>query len=457
MADSPPHQPLSQASKRDEAPGVHWSKDAVEHIRTVHFTLIATCLALVVLASSGTPAEIGRARQEIQDIAELTKEELWDQDVIEKGAEDLLKQQANIRRNETLPVSRFAESEDFRPSSIPNHFALRCVEFVGPNWVLSGKAADKYTYFGGGQWLRFKSRRLPLPRPQTLQDFRDLWDNLNERHSVRIPTEISSTFYHFNKSGERKIETTPGQWKKVDPNCQPKDKIIFVSQLQEFPGEISHEYNYLTFEMDYVGFFPVLRYVDIAFDAQGHLIDRFPKDRHPPHGSFEYSFRALNAFTKNYQTLEIAKFDAILEAEQSRTGESFEAFGVKFPAQGTTRWGILVVLGIQLYFLIHLRELSGKLNAGDPGWDVAWIGVYESSISKIVFVVSAFVLPVCATAALGIRGLYVSDFGKLYWIIFLVGMLAGAGLAFAGWKYSLKMREQPSTTAIAAEENETGP
>lgn len=68
----------------------HWSKDHVEHIRTVHFSLIAVSLAVIVLASSGTPAEVTLARQQIQDIADVTRDRVWEEMFLEQGGQKQL-------------------------------------------------------------------------------------------------------------------------------------------------------------------------------------------------------------------------------------------------------------------------------------------------------------------------------------------------------------------------------
>src|SRR5580698_5760375 len=59
---------------RSQAPA-HWSKDFVEHPRTVHFTLIAISVALILLASSTNPYNSLIAIRELEAIIEL--QTLW--------------------------------------------------------------------------------------------------------------------------------------------------------------------------------------------------------------------------------------------------------------------------------------------------------------------------------------------------------------------------------------------
>jgi hypothetical protein len=175
----------------------------------------------------------------------------------------------------------------------------------------------------------------------------------------------------------------------------------------------------------------------IDFRAQESLIRHF-HSWVPLSGSFDHSFPELNKITRNFQTLEIDKFDPILEAEQNRNGESFEAFGVKFPAEATTRWGVLIILAVQLYFWIHLRELSQKLQPGDAGWEVAFIGMYTSLPSRIVYFISSCILPVLAVSALGIRGLAIGDYQWPFWASLTCGIAVSIALAGVIWRSAPK-------------------
>ena len=53
---------------------MHWSKDFVEHLRTVHFALIVTCVALIVIKTSGTESSYQKARDQIELVKQLIPE-----------------------------------------------------------------------------------------------------------------------------------------------------------------------------------------------------------------------------------------------------------------------------------------------------------------------------------------------------------------------------------------------
>lgn len=49
----------------------HWSKDYVEHIRTVHFALVAVCLGLIGLVQFEKPKDVTTARSQFEKIRNL--------------------------------------------------------------------------------------------------------------------------------------------------------------------------------------------------------------------------------------------------------------------------------------------------------------------------------------------------------------------------------------------------
>ena len=76
--------------------------------------------------------------------------------------------------------------------------------------------------------------------------------------------------------------------------------------------------------------------------------------------------------------------------------DRLELFGVKFPSEVVGRWGVIVLLAVQLYFLMHLQEFALCLEPGDAAWNYPWIGTYPASLAKVVFVTSATILPLAA-------------------------------------------------------------
>jgi hypothetical protein len=138
----------------------------------------------------------------------------------------------------------------------------------------------------------------------------------------------------------------------------------------------------------------------------------------------------------------------VLENKPNESADVFEFSGIKIPSEVVMRFGILLVIGVQIYFLTHLIELSKRLRASDPGWEVAWIGVYEHVLARIVYFCTIVILPAVSIAALGRRGL--TQFSPtqnwatvrvagitvdiLNWGILVTGIALELGLAFWIWR-----------------------
>jgi hypothetical protein len=149
---------------------------------------------------------------------------------------------------------------------------------------------------------------------------------------------------------------------------------------------------------------PVLVLADTGHSVIVGLLDQqyvpfFPQDvlrakfADLPQGKFSEAFADLNELTNGLQSDKIDELQDWLSIQQSQhNSESFEAFGVHFPASATVAWGTVVVLAIQIYLLLHLRELAPKLTSEDPGLDVPWVGLYRWYVSRLMMTVS-LVLP----------------------------------------------------------------
>lgn len=57
----------------DDRIAPHWSADFVEHLRTVHFALVAVCAALIGLTQFEKPKDIVTAQAQFQQIKKLVE------------------------------------------------------------------------------------------------------------------------------------------------------------------------------------------------------------------------------------------------------------------------------------------------------------------------------------------------------------------------------------------------
>jgi hypothetical protein len=130
---------------------------------------------------------------------------------------------------------------------------------------------------------------------------------------------------------------------------------------------------------------------------------------------------------------------------------------MKFPVERITLWGAVLVGSVQLYLLIYLRRLRGKLRPDDPGWDVPWVGMDADTASLAIMFCSIVLLPIFAMILLGYQSIRVKQFlSDTTWIrrIEFIGLafalLASVGLGVLSWRYRPKLepQEPPESTPL---------
>jgi len=132
--------------------------------------------------------------------------------------------------------------------------------------------------------------------------------------------------------------------------------------------------------------------------------------------------------------------------EDAAKVDVFEIWGIKIPTQHLTFCGVCVLLCIQLYLMIYLRRLSGKLGEKDAGWDVPWIGMEPSKLARLVFL-TTLALPVYAIYLLVWHGVFIhfshqSNTGSVeaswllvFKVLGITAILASAVLAYSSWRF----------------------
>jgi hypothetical protein len=432
-------QPETSPLPPAEPSGPQWSKDYVEHLRTIHFSLMAICVAALVLSLAETPSDIRKARSEVHAIAELVR--IWDPNWVESSAQqvgnkDRTKNPTMLYQTDWAEHIAHFEIEGFKGDQRAR------ADIRDPNWIVHGPVSDLAIHAGVFSLPHFcQNPDVTLTKPNTLEEFRRIWNVLNEKHSIRFPTRLADDTYSIAQFLNKLQVKDMGrvQWLPRGSEARSEMEVrvepcILSDAIRKALPDLTTDYGFVgTFDnYQHQPVLPVSRYQEIEFRAQDALREHFQQGI-PEGGSFDHSFSELDKITKDYQSLEFDKFDVILEAEQNRTGDSFEAFGVKFPAEATTRWGVVVVLAVQLYFWIHLHELAQRLQPNAPGWEVAFIGMYSSHPSRVVYSLSTHFLPVAAIIALGVKGLFIGDFQRMYWWVLGISTALSIGLAILSW------------------------
>lgn len=133
---------------------------------------------------------------------------------------------------------------------------------------------------------------------------------------------------------------------------------------------------------------------------------------------FAEMFPALATAEPRLKMIPLSSAKGVLEAigEQYNDRE-LSIFGMELRVRNVSLVGILVLLAILTYFLLHLEELGKRIGSEVA---VAWIAVYDSKLAKLVTILS-FLVPVVAAGyvALNAQGGEGSN-----WVIWILAGIA---------------------------------
>jgi len=117
--------------------------------------------------------------------------------------------------------------------------------------------------------------------------------------------------------------------------------------------------------------------------------------------SFNRAFYDLLQVADKNGVYTLPELSEVLSKSELSETPVFEAFGIRFPTDLATLGGTIVLLCVQLYFFVYLRRLYGSLSPNDPGWNVPWIGMDASGLTRMVFFVTVVIFPSLSLVVIG--------------------------------------------------------
>lgn len=451
-----------------------WPKDYVKHLRTVHFALITISVILIVLSSSPSKTSVEIAREQNSQIRELMNkvEVSW----LEDYSSDAV---AKYQRN--------ASSSDGAPFGAPPSFPTVRIDppdadtveytfqdpYKGPqnivlpftmeraNWALISADLVQHQSQHNEPWT-WPSDNFRIPpqlarKPTTLRDFRIYWDNLgvSDLH-LEIPHGLSTTAYiefnglsmitasrmTFSKTGGHaycefgmsKLDDAHHKIMTEQLGFQGTSDYYYSVGRPRHPGRLEADQDNSDRHRAETLIVPADNFtLQVEFDGQAALIAHTPQEWHWKHGKFAQVFENLADITKTYETLPPDVIDDVLASEEARYGESFQALGIKFPAENTTLWGILIIFVIQIYLLVQSREFDLKHHREAAEADVAWVALYPSALARLLTFISLCVLPAAAVVFMAVRARRFVGLNYFYDVLLAFACFSVIGLGIALW------------------------
>ena len=410
------------------------SKDFVEHLRTVHFALIAVSVGLIALMLSSKPYNPEMALIQLSQIMQLQKS--WSTDwIVDRGG------------LETAPLLETPfEQKSEQVYTLDG-------QFYG-DLTFKGQTEHSMALFEGlKDTVHCESSDIDTTSfPKTLAEFQPWWNGLATPCEVYLPQVVSGR--GTVEDWKANQMTVIGQIKTIGlhDRAAPKAASTIKLGISRTTQNGKHSFSYFGHLFDKAYRIPITQ-VQMSRIGQKEIASFFNWSE----GSFDESFFDLSRAGRVVMALEFSDVQRLLSQSGTHTTEVFEAFGMKFPAGQITLWGAIIILGIQLYFVAYLKQFSSRLKNHDSNNEVPWIGIDPSSLSRLLFFSTMVPLPSLAMFSLGMffvsrpfQRWTTSTWAELS--AWLIGLLCCIVLALVSWaNRPCKFMEQPDGQLIASE------
>jgi hypothetical protein len=397
--------------------------------------------ATVFAAIFGRTREIDMAITEVREITQAVQ--TWDDDWLRTYLEDKVKQAGAQGQSEKLLPNqiKIGDSADIFVDVCADDWALsKPGPLVGFMWAQRKPEplVDFKPYQVGPDDALKLARRFT-----NLGFFKEYWSGLYETTQAWVPESLAEKalvqsadgekwevvdwsnnekqgrfggvleIRHLNCGNPSTIKVIEDSFAKKDPlhfsQCAYEGSISEAIGTRRPPPHVSGFCRKIQLpsnvKLDLIGhvILPVSDFRRIPIRPQQNLREHLASKNLKvswPFGSFEYTFPELNRLTADYQDLSLDKIQAILRTQKLTSVESIEVIGIKLAVEAVRSGGALLILGVQLYFLLHLREFVRRISPESEAREAAWIGLYPGTLAVAAFWFSAFILPSIAVLVL---------------------------------------------------------
>lgn len=386
-------------------------KEILEHLRTIHFAMMATCFGLVVVVASRLPVDIDETLDEFRTVEQAVEGIRGSpgtlNDLVAMRAQDALRASPRTSSKTWLvlpddpgpagaPPTRFASVTAALPklgNTLLNPIARLSVDDTHSPKLLVAPfqmAVKRPSVYPAAR------EDLQLPIPNSWNDVERLIVALKDGLTAHVARGLSRTFRLDGEEvsdpwieGESK-GGIPLDW-ACDLDLRPRETVWVYEGNCVRQAVANAPVKRLMFRADVLAV--ELTGTSLLTRVLGHDID--PNTEPFPH---------LKAFVGGDGEEDLKTLGRRIEATKSPSPDGYEIVGVKIPFRQVSVVGTLVVLLLQAYFLVHLQQAT-KEKQQTKGESVAWIGIYQTTLARLLFVGSAILLPPLA-AMLSAQGFW---------------------------------------------------
>ncbi len=357
---------------------VQWSRDYVEHLRTVHFALITVCVVMLLLLFSAKYDGKKAASQMAQVLTYLSS---WPQGMPPDAENHILKSSVHDAAFQQSFIAQSDSHDDVTFHVTDSTFVC----FPDPE---------------GGHYSPLSDAR-----PTNGTEVAVLWDALAEPLRVDSILRIDPTGVQSEQGAvqEQRIRIKGGTLNHSSPGVVElilKGSGCSLDQIGHLDligalGRRTFQFTITTVDSGALtqvnrGQHFRIRTLDSGKRLRAYLKKQTTFQDHPFFFYFPDLARAMvGRSEESLDTLSRQIFD-----EASKETESFEILGIRFPAGTLIVLGPLIPVVLQIYLFVYLQDIRCNIRADDPGWDVPWIGTNRTFLGKGLFFFTTVILPI---------------------------------------------------------------
>jgi hypothetical protein len=364
-------------------------KDLVDHIRTVHFTLLAVSLILLAALQIPRKRPLEKAADDAEAIYLISQQSLAVSDAVKNQLNDIL-------TRFPYPVRTTGEDKPTLAAEESYHF-----EYIkSGDRTVEGTFSIGYPYVGAfpppvdssdtTRWTY--PTEYGVPGFTSLKQFMELWDEKADEKAREGRRAILPLYLSIGSKSVKPVSGIP----RLPPcrafrplgassHAKGEDQVFLRAHKNK------EDWDVIPFVVSPIGVgicaFQKVTVYSINVDLPRALRSVNPQAFKWGNGSFSQEFSDLLRVSKYLEEAPLGNLASALRDRADEEPEKIELFQAKLPASIIPTYGILILILCQLYLLAHLFELKRLAGGAErQEWPTGYIGLYQS-LSVFVFVI----------------------------------------------------------------------
>lgn len=152
-----------------------------------------------------------------------------------------------------------------------------------------------------------------------------------------------------------------------------------------------------------------------------------------PTGLFAQSFPDLSKLAASISSVTLEDLQKHISDLRASGSQTVDVFGANIPSDLLRTWGLFVLIAVQFYYYIHLKQFHKTFGSERLNPSFAWVACYSDRTARYAYISSVIFVPIATAAYLSLTHLDFST-NKTQAILGIVAALAALNVALLTWR-----------------------